>query len=145
MKKQISNLLDKYTARDLINEIQSQEHIRKDIAAYDAMSNAKREQHFRDIVKHLELTIGEENENCIYVKEFKDLQKMNIDCPNPYFMFWKATTDDKERKAHLEFGHWHMNRKWDKDYPTTEYTNRLSWIEQKMVLYRNELRNILKT
>ena len=145
MKKQIANLLEKYSASDLIEEIKLKDVERKDIMAYEAMTNEQREQHFRDYVKHLKLTIGEENDYCIYVKEFKDLQKMHLDCPNPYFMFWKASTDDKERKAHLEFGHWHMNRKWDKDYPTTEYCFRKSWIEQKMWLYRSEMQDILKT
>ncbi len=145
MKKQIANLLEKHTAGELIEEIRLKDAERKDIAAYDAMTNEQREQHFRDYVNKLELTIGQENENCIYVKEFKDLQKMNIDCPNPYFMFWKASTDDKERKAHVEFGHWHMNRKWDKEYPTIEYYFRKSWIEQRMFLYWSELKDILKT
>jgi hypothetical protein len=145
MKKQIANLLEKYTADDLIEEIGIQDKKRKDIAAYEKMSSAEREQHFRDYVKLLKLTIGEENENCIYIKEFKDLQKMNIDCPNPYFMFWKEPTDDKSRKAHIEFGHWHMNRKWDKEYPTTEYVFQKSWIESTMWQYREQLKEFLKT
>lgn len=144
MKKQIANLLDKYTARDLKEEIDSQVQSRKETAAYDDMSNQQREQHFREFVKRYKLSIGEETDDCIYVKEFKDLQKMNLDCPNPYFMFWKAPTDDKQRKAHIEFGHWHMNRKWDKEYPRTEYYFRKDHIEGTMYLYADELRECLE-
>lgn len=144
MKKQIANLLDKHAAADLIFEINSQVRGRAEQAAYDIMSNQEREEHFRNYVKRLKLTIGEENEDCIYVKEFKELRKLNLDCPNPYFMFWKAPTDDKQRQAHIEFGHWHMNKKWDEDYPRTKYYYRKDNIEQAMSLYADELKEFLK-
>jgi hypothetical protein len=88
-----------------------------DREVWDAMDARQREQFFRDECKTLGLTI-EDHVNSLYVKEFKT--DVSNGQPNPYFMFWKQRNSDNQ-KAGIEFGHWHMNRKWDKEYPPTEY------------------------
>ncbi len=90
-----------------------------DREVWDAMDARQREQFFRDECKNLGLTVEEgKGGNALYVKEFKtDLGNGEH---NPYFMFWRERTSDKQ-SAGIEFGHWHMNRKWDKEYPPTEY------------------------
>lgn len=91
-----------------------------DREVWDAMDAKQREQFFREECKNLGLTIveGTRGGHSLYVKEFKT--DINNTEPNPYFIFWRERNSDKQR-AGIEFGHWHMNRKWDKEYPTTEY------------------------
>jgi hypothetical protein len=90
-----------------------------DREVWDAMDSGQREQFFRDECKKLGLTIVEgSGGHALYVKEFKT--DVHNGEPNPYFMFWRARNSDNQR-AGIEFGHWHMNRKWDKEYPTTQY------------------------
>jgi hypothetical protein len=91
-----------------------------DREVWDAMDAKQREQFFRDECKKLGLTIkeGTRGGHCLYVEEFKTT--ITNTEPNPYFMFWRERNSDNQ-KAGIEFGHWHMNRKWDKEYPPTEY------------------------
>jgi hypothetical protein len=88
-----------------------------DREVWDAMDSQQREQFFRNECKNLGLTIIEGG-NSLSINEFKR-DPLNGE-PNPYFMFWKSRNSDKQL-AGIEFGHWHMNRKWSKQYPTTEY------------------------
>jgi hypothetical protein len=88
-----------------------------DREVWDAMDAKQREQFFRDECKTLGLTI-KDGGNALYVNEFKT--DISNGLPNPYFMFWKHRNSDNQ-KAGIEFGHWHINRKLEKEYPATEY------------------------
>jgi hypothetical protein len=83
------------------------------------MNSQQREQFFRDECARLGLTIYEgtgDPARCLFVTEFKDKTTQ----VQPYFMFWRESTSHKDA-GHIEFGHWHMNRKLEKEYPGTEY------------------------
>jgi quinol monooxygenase YgiN len=89
---------------------------------WEAMDSQQREQFFRDQCKNLGLTVVEGTGNparCLFVEQFKVAENSDH-TTRPYFMFWRESTSHNSR-GHIEFGHYHMNRKLDKQYPGTEY------------------------
>jgi hypothetical protein len=112
LANQIEKLYEKYSKQEVLDAI----NYLDDKSIWTNMGSKQREQFFIDECKKLGLTIRNE-QNAIYVEEFRP---QVIGNKNPYFMYWKARNSDNH-KGGLEFGHWHMNRKWDKEYPTTEY------------------------
>jgi len=98
-----------------INDIREQQE-------WEAMDSQQREQLFRDQCKKLDLTVVEGTGNparCLFVEQFKASQHSDH-TTRPYFMFWRESTSHQNR-GHIEFGHYHMNRKLEKQYPGTEY------------------------
>ena len=89
----------------------------EDKEVWNNMDHQQREDFFVEQCQDLGLTIKEsEGGLTLTVVDFVKKQ----DHPNPYFMFWRQRNSDGQ-KAGIEFGHWHWNRKWDKQYPHTEY------------------------
>lgn len=150
MIKQIDRLLDKYSVAEIINCATEQAQRRHDIETYDQMNAQQREEHWVHYVEDiLGLTIDtgrsqgrQQDIQCLFVKEFKDLQKQGLVCTNPYFMFWRESTSHKSG-GHIEFGHWHMEKKWYKEFPGTEYFQGKLEQERMMNRYYLEYRNIV--
>ena len=112
LANQIQKLYDKYSEQEVLDAI----NYLSDKSIWTNMDSNQREQFFIDECKKLGLTIRNEI-NVIYIEEFRPQITGN---KNPYFMYWKARNSDNS-KGGIEFGHWHMNRKWDKEFPRTEY------------------------
>ncbi|MEN9296040.1 MAG: hypothetical protein RJA42_306 [Bacteroidota bacterium] len=111
----MKKLYSEHGMQELCNAI----NMLSDREVWDAMDAKQREKFFRDECKKFGLTIVEgRGANCLYVEEFKS--EFHNGEVNPYFMFWKERNSDNQ-KAGIEFGHYHMNSKWDKEYPRTEY------------------------
>ena len=105
----IRKIADEYTLDGILLAV---EKIR-DEQEYEFWDAGVRENHFRSMVKELELTIKEgtgKPAGCLFIEEFKDLEHSHPDSPCPYFMFWRESTSHKNQ-GHIEFGHWHMNKK----------------------------------
>ena len=104
------------------SEIQQAIQYIQDENIWQAMDSQQREQFFRDQCARFGFSILEGTRNparCLFVEEFKKAQTSNHPT-KPYFMFWRASTSHQGR-GHIEFGHWHMDRKLEKQYPGTEY------------------------
>jgi hypothetical protein len=112
LANQIEKLYDKYSEQEVLDAI----NYLSDKSIWTNMDSKQREEFFIDECKNLGLSIRNET-NAIYVEEFRAQVTGN---KNPYFMYWKARNSDNS-KGGIEFGHWHMNRKWDKEFPVTEY------------------------
>ena len=139
----VRKIADEYHIDDMMLAI---EKIR-DEQEYEFWDSGVRENHFKKIVAELGLTIVEGTgtpARCLFIKEFKDLEHSHPTTPCPYFMFWRESTSHNSQ-GHIEFGHWHQNKKWYKLFPTTEYYYGVKTVEYKMREYFREYEDIIKT
>jgi hypothetical protein len=110
----VKRLYEQHTEQEVLQAIDwiSEQSI------WDNMACTQREQFFRDQCKKLKLTVYEGTGSparCLFVEQMR-----SHDGIAPYFMFWRESTSHKDR-GHIEFGHYHMDRKLEKQYPGTEY------------------------
>jgi hypothetical protein len=144
LDKQMARLFEKHGEQEILDSLERAKPVFND---YQQLTAKEREKHFRDTCKKLGLTVQEASNGypALNVKEFIELnkKKMSTDHPQPYFMFWlerESKSRDPGCNAAIEFGHWHSNKKWNKQYPHTEYCyGDKQAHEELMAKYVNEM------
>jgi len=133
----IQKLIEQHSKQEVLDAIS----FINDLEVWQGMSSQQKEDFFRAECAKYGLTIFEGTGNpaqCLFVQQFKDIQDPTHPT-QPYFMFWRSSNSHKN-SGHIEFGHWHMDRKLDKQYPGTEYC--YGGIEQQQAMIQKYVNQI---